>query len=116
MTREQLQQVRDRVEKGKHDCACDFQGDSCRECDADNAALAILDSELAKPEDREWRILFVSGEDAMFPGEDSIDGPFDSEDQAREVLDFAKKNSQLFTHVKLEMRVCGTPAGPWEAA
>lgn len=100
MTREQIQQVREFL--ASIEATGELIGNEmCRQLDA---ALAILDAELARPEQREWRAVPTTTGD----GEPCRQSPWGFETRER-AQKFADQRTE-FT-VVIESR---TPAGPWE--
>lgn len=89
MTREKLEQVRELLEEMSY-----------------GQAIAILDAELEKPEEREWRVAWQK------LGGARESGPFVIRSLADATL--STMRGQLgVTGVRIESR---TPAGPWETA
>lgn len=105
MTRDQLHQVRDAFD-GMAVCPC--QEPECADCAQYRAALAILDAELAKPEEREWRGWW--GEPAPMGFQVTEPGT-DREQAVVDMTQWCEDNPSFAKLVKLESR---TPAGPWE--
>lgn len=112
MTRAQLEQVRDVLaaanrdlgehHNSRHPAPVDFPHFRCPVCSTEkferiDVALALLDTELAKPEAREWRTRWSSWRGM----EERISGSLDAARQAH------PRNVVPLIHSR-------TPAGPWE--
>lgn len=72
-------------------------------------ALLAIDFELAKPEEREWRVAWD-----LRDGETASLGVFDNQTSAEVLLGIMDRRA--FPNSHLEARIASTPAGPWERA
>ncbi len=109
MTRDQLQQIRDALKTLRPFLgftAITVPEASQHGLDVCDESLAIIDAELAKPENREWRILYK-----VFPTDEEwqIPGIFRREN----AMQFAFGSLGECHNKRIESR---NPAGPWEAA